>query len=70
VTGRSELGDVMCFKHQLVLFLFVHVFRHITDTPASEREFQENLHDLDQKINFINLQVHRACFVCVCVCVF
>lgn len=31
--------------------------RHITDTPASEREFLENLHDLDHKINFINLQV-------------
>ena len=31
--------------------------RHITDTPASEREFLENLHELDHKINFLNIQV-------------
>ena len=34
--------------------------RHITDTPASEREFLENLHELDHKVNFLNLQVNKA----------
>ncbi len=31
--------------------------RHMTDTPVSEREFIENLHELDHKIKFLNLQV-------------
>ena len=30
--------------------------RHISDTPASEREFQENLRDLDHKLKFLNEQ--------------
>ena len=30
--------------------------RHITDTPASEREFSEMLRELDQKLKFLNLQ--------------
>ena len=41
--------------------------RHITDTPASEREFLENLHELDHKINFLNLQVNNTSTIkCVC----
>ena len=35
--------------------------RHITDTPASEREFLENLHELDHKIKFLNLQDFNDC---------
>ena len=49
--------------------------RHITDTPASEREFVENLHELDHKINFLNLQVQninkiKLNLMCTCTCMF
>ena len=37
------------------LTCFIHA-RHISDTPASEREFQENLRDLDHKLKFLNEQ--------------
>ena len=29
------------------------------ETPASEKEFQENLHELDHKLNFIKEQEFR-----------
>ena len=32
------------------------------DTPASEREFLENLYELDHKIKFLNLQVRMLLF--------
>ena len=54
LSRKEDLGVVTYVSISLVLF---YLSRHITDTPASEREFQENLHDLDHKINFINLQV-------------
>jgi len=34
-------------------------YRHILETPASEKEFQENLHELDHKLNFIKEQEFR-----------
>ena len=33
--------------------------RHILETPASEKEFQENLHELDHKLNFVIEQEFR-----------
>lgn len=38
-----------------------HLIQHITDTPTSEREFLENLHELEHKINFLNLQDFNDC---------
>ena len=35
--------------------------RHITDTPASEREFLENLHELDHKVSFMKEQDFNEC---------
>ena len=34
-------------------------YRHILETPASEKEFQENLHELDHKLNFLKEQEFR-----------
>ena len=39
----------------------VHPSRHITDTPASEREFLENLHELDHKVSFMKEQDFNEC---------
>ncbi|XP_065919051.1 vacuolar protein sorting-associated protein 52 homolog isoform X2 [Dysidea avara] len=36
-----------------------HLITHILETPASEKEFQENLHELDHKLNFIKEQEFR-----------
>ncbi|XP_019856256.1 PREDICTED: vacuolar protein sorting-associated protein 52 homolog [Amphimedon queenslandica] len=33
-----------------------HLVQHITDTPASEKEFSETLRELDEKLKFLNLQ--------------
>ena len=45
------------FPHLLLLLLFIIIIiRHITDTPASEREFSETLRELDEKLKFLNLQ--------------
>ncbi|XP_064395792.1 vacuolar protein sorting-associated protein 52 homolog [Halichondria panicea] len=38
-----------------------HLVQHMTDTPVSEREFIENLHELDHKIKFLNLQNFNDC---------
>ena len=35
--------------------------RHITDTPASEREFLENLHELHHKVTFMREQDFNEC---------
>lgn len=35
------------------------IYRHILETPASEKEFQENLHELDHKLNFVKEQEFR-----------
>ena len=31
-------------------------YRHIVDTPASEKEFSDMLRELDKKLKFLNLQ--------------
>ena len=46
---------------QLTLSLSLLSPRHITDTPASEREFLENLHELNQKILFVKEQDFNDC---------
>jgi hypothetical protein len=38
-----------------------HLIQHITDTPASEREFLENLHELDHKVSFMKEQDFNEC---------
>ena len=32
------------------------LYRHIVDTPASEKEFSDMLRELDKKLKFLNLQ--------------
>ncbi len=34
----------------------VTINRHITDTPASEKDFSDMLRELDLKLKFLNLQ--------------
>lgn len=40
-------------------------FRHILDTPVTEREFLEQLHELNHKINFVKEQSFRDARSCL-----
>jgi hypothetical protein len=56
-----KLQNRQGIKGELTLYLqnisvSEHLIQHITDTPASEREFSEILHELDEKLKFLNLQ--------------
>ena len=40
-------------------------FSHILDTPVTEREFLEQLHELNHKINFVKEQSFRDAHSCL-----
>lgn len=42
----------------------VFVCSHILDTPVTEREFLEQLHELNHKINFVKEQSFRDARAC------
>ena len=43
----------------------MYVFSHILDTPVTEREFLEQLHELNHKINFVKEQSFRDARSCL-----
>jgi len=56
-----------CLQH----FFFEHLLhlycccRHILDTAVTEREFLEQLHELNHKINFVKEQSFRDAHSCL-----
>ena len=45
--------------------LFVDVGRHILETPVTERNFLEQLHELNHKINFVKEQSFKDARSCL-----
>ena len=43
---------------------FNYHYSHILDTPVTEREFLEQLHELNHKINFVKEQSFRDARAC------
>ena len=43
---------------------FYYRYSHILDTPVTEREFLEQLHELNHKINFVKEQSFRDARAC------
>jgi len=43
----------------------VSVVRHILETPVTEREFLEQLHELNHKINFVKEQSFKDARSCL-----
>ena len=43
---------------------FFYRYSHILDTPVTEREFLEQLHELNHKINFVKEQSFRDARAC------
>ena len=60
-TFYRKLCFVLLIVKDKPLPLCLHSPRHITDTPASEREFIENLHELNQKVVFVKEQDFNDC---------
>ena len=44
--------------------VFYYHYSHILDTPVTEREFLEQLHELNHKINFVKEQSFRDARAC------
>ena len=42
----------------------VDVYRHILDTPVTERAFLEQLHELNHKINFVKQHAYHDTAAC------
>ena len=53
---HSKFPHLLLLLLLLLLLFIIIIIRHITDTPASEREFSETLRELDEKLKFLNLQ--------------
>ena len=53
------------FEYKLVEWSFFYYhYSHILDTPVTEREFLEQLHELNHKINFVKEQSFRDARAC------
>ena len=47
------------------IYVISFCFRHILDTTVTEREFLEQLHELNHKINFVKEQSFRDAKSCL-----
>ena len=61
---RNCLFRKLLLKQGKNLLIVVLVFRHILETPVTERTFLEQLHELNHKINFVKQHAYNDTAAC------